>query len=116
MRTIPLCTVLLGVVVGLSATTACHRTETGVTAQAAASIDMKTKETTIAVQGMSCVSCVARVTKALSSTAGVAEAKVYLEKNEARVRFDPAKVTPERLATVVNNLGYQATLSPAAGK
>jgi Cu+-exporting ATPase len=51
----------------------------------------------LAVTGMTCASCSARVAKALKKAPGVTEATVNLASEQAEVRFDPALVTPDRL-------------------
>lgn len=66
------------------------------------------KTVSIPVEGMSCVSCAARVKRSLKGIDGVQHVEVSLEKREATVRFAPAKVTPERLETAINELGYKA--------
>lgn len=62
----------------------------------------------IPVEGMSCMSCAARVKRALKGIEGVQEVEVSLEHREAVVRFSPEKVTPERLESAINGLGYKA--------
>ena len=87
------------------------------TPQVAASTSRaKTKEAVLSVEGMSCMSCVATITRGLNTTAGVTAAKVDLEKSEARIEFDPAKVNVERLTTVIKDLGYKATPAAQAAK
>jgi copper chaperone CopZ len=62
----------------------------------------------IPVEGMSCVSCAARVKGALKAIQGVDKVEVSLERREVTVRFSPEKVTPELLEATINRLGYQA--------
>ena len=62
----------------------------------------------IPVEGMSCVACAARVKKTLTSIAGVGDVEVSLAERNARVRFDPSRIAPDRLAAAINGLGYQA--------
>jgi copper chaperone CopZ len=64
--------------------------------------------TSIPVEGMSCVSCAARVKRALKGIEGVKEVEVSLERREAIVQFSPEKVSPERLQTAIDGLGYKA--------
>ncbi len=68
----------------------------------------------IPVEGMSCVSCAARVKRTLKGIEGVQQVEVSLERREAVVRFSPAKVTPERLESAINGLGYKAGKSRVA--
>jgi copper chaperone len=67
--------------------------------------DMTT--TTIKVQGMTCNHCVMRVAKALKAVPGVQDAKVDLQKAEAVVSYDDAKVSADKLSTAVVEAGYK---------
>ncbi len=60
----------------------------------------------LAITGMTCASCSARVAKALKKAPGVIDATVNLASEQAEVRFDPALVTPDQLATAVEEAGY----------
>ncbi|MCS6940012.1 MAG: heavy metal translocating P-type ATPase [Roseiflexus sp.] len=60
----------------------------------------------LAVTGMTCASCSARVAKALKKAPGVTDATVNLASEQAEVRFDPALVTPDRLVAAVEAAGY----------
>lgn len=62
----------------------------------------------IPVEGMSCVSCAARVKRTLKGIEGVEQVEVSLEHREAVVRFSPDKVSPERLKSAIDGLGYKA--------
>ena len=61
----------------------------------------------LAVGGMTCASCVARVEKALLAVPGVAEAAVNLANERARVTLD-RPVAPGRLVEAVEGAGYEA--------
>ncbi|MBI4482238.1 MAG: heavy-metal-associated domain-containing protein [Acidobacteria bacterium] len=63
---------------------------------------------TLPIEGMTCASCTARVKKTLKSIDGVTEIEVSLEQRAARVRYLGTKVSPERLAAAINELGYRA--------
>ncbi len=67
------------------------------------------KKETLKIQGMTCNHCVMRVTKALKAVAGVQDAQVDLQKAEAAVTFDDAKVQREKLAAAVTEAGYKAS-------
>ena len=62
----------------------------------------------IKVGGMSCQGCVKNLTGALSGLAGVASVEVSLEAGEARVGYDPAKVSTNALRTVIEDCGFDA--------
>jgi len=62
----------------------------------------------IKVGGMSCQGCVKNLTGALSGVAGVASVDVSLEAGEARVGYDPTKVSTNALRTVIEDCGFDA--------
>lgn len=110
--------VLLMVILALAA--ACNSRHTSAGAPSASSQQpvRAIREATIPVEGMSCGSCVARVKRRLKAIDGVAEVDVSLEHRNAVVRYDEAKITPERLAGAIDDLGYTAgapVVSPPAG-
>ena len=61
---------------------------------------------TLAVNGMSCQSCVGRVQRALTAVSGVADAVVDLKANNATIRYDPVSVGIEDLKAAVTSAGY----------
>lgn len=65
-------------------------------------------EVTIKVQGMTCGGCVRSVTGVLKGLPGVEDAQVSLEAAEARVRFDPGKVTVDSMRAAVEGAGFDA--------
>jgi len=64
-------------------------------------------KTTLKIQGMTCNHCVMRVAKALKAVPGVQDAQVDLQKGEASVTFDEAKVTQEKMSIAVVEAGYK---------
>lgn len=67
-------------------------------------------EWTLAIQGMSCASCVGRVEKSLLKVPGVASAEVNLALETAQVTGSSEQLTPEKLVAAVEAAGYQAQL------
>ena len=65
---------------------------------------------TIPVEGMTCSACQARVQTALEQEPGVDQAAVNVMLANATVRFDPARLSPERLVEVIQATGYGAEL------
>jgi periplasmic mercuric ion binding protein len=63
---------------------------------------------TLGVEHMTCATCPITVRKALSQVAGVAESTVDMKAHTATVTFDPARTTPEVLATAVTRAGFPA--------
>jgi Cu+-exporting ATPase len=73
-------------------------------------------ESTLDIEGMTCASCVNRVTKALTRVDGVVDASVNLATESAAVTYDPQAVDPTALTAAVEKAGYGGTLrqSPRA--
>lgn len=69
-------------------------------------------EIQIAISGMSCGHCVSRVSKALSALPGVRVDAV--EVGSARVVYEAAAVSRERILAAVRDLGYGAEAPEAA--
>jgi Cu+-exporting ATPase len=69
---------------------------------------------TLAVRGMTCASCVARVERAIGRLPGVIGAGVNLGTQSATVEYLPDSVSVERIAQVIREAGYEADAAPAA--
>ena len=65
------------------------------------------------VEGMTCASCVNRITRFLEQVEGVDGANVNLATESATVRFDPARVSVGTLAEAVDAAGYVALVERA---
>lgn len=65
------------------------------------------KTVVIPIEGMSCMSCAARVTKTLESLKGVSDAEVNLADRNARVQFAPNEIPVSQIAAAVKGLGYE---------
>jgi Cu+-exporting ATPase len=66
------------------------------------------------VEGMTCASCVNRITRYLRNVEGVEEANVNLAAESATIRFDPTRVAVGDLAEAVEAAGYVARIEQAA--
>jgi Cu+-exporting ATPase len=75
---------------------------------------MRTVE--IAVSGMTCAACTARVERALRARAGVADAAVNLATERARVGFDESAATVEDLLQAIRDAGYTPALLAGGGE
>jgi Cu+-exporting ATPase len=62
----------------------------------------------LAVQGMSCASCVSTIENALGGLPGVVEARVSFASEQATVDIVPGAISPEELIAAVEKAGYQA--------
>lgn len=68
--------------------------------------DSTPSEQTLAIEGMTCASCVRRVEKALSRVDGVQEVSVNLATERARIRFANGPVAQEVLRKAIESAGY----------
>ncbi|HYA44878.1 MAG TPA: cation transporter, partial [Acidimicrobiales bacterium] len=80
---------------------------------AAAVPPKKTGHVDIAISGMTCASCAARIERRLNKLDGVA-ATVNFAKEQAAVSFDPAAISLDDLICAVEGIGYGAALSEHA--
>jgi copper chaperone CopZ len=64
-----------------------------------------------AVEGMTCAGCAAGLKATLEREEGVARVAVDYEKASARIRFDPARTSVEKLIAAIAETGYSAKLT-----
>ncbi|XP_076344880.1 copper-transporting ATPase 1 isoform X1 [Tachypleus tridentatus] len=62
----------------------------------------------VAVEGMTCQSCVNTIEKNISSVPGVKSIKVYLGRKEAEITFDNGVITIKELAAQIEDMGFEA--------
>jgi P-type Cu+ transporter len=62
----------------------------------------------LAIEGMTCASCVARIERKLSKLEGVRQAAVNLAMERASIAYDPARVKVAHLISAVEAAGYSA--------
>ena len=62
----------------------------------------------LALEGMTCASCVARIERTLSKVPGVDTVSVNLATEKAHVRYDPTTVATPQLVGAVEAAGYKA--------
>ena len=65
------------------------------------------EHTTLALEGMTCAACAARIERRLNKVEGV-EATVNFATELATVSYDPARVEPAALTAAVESIGYHA--------
>src|SRR4051794_14997572 len=80
---------------------------TEITQQTAQNAPAETSEATLAVEGMTCASCVARIERGLKKLPGVVDASVNLATEKATVQYAPAKVGVNDILHKIDDLGYQ---------
>lgn len=66
----------------------------------------------LAIQGMTCAACAARIEKGLNGLDGVIAANVNLAMERGTVEFDPSVIGVEQMIRKIEDLGYKA--SPVA--
>lgn len=76
-------------------------------------MDTTATETLLAVEGMTCGSCIRHVTTALRGVDGVGQVQVSLKDGQARVTHDAAQAPVGALVEALREAGYGAT--PRAG-
>lgn len=72
---------------------------------------MNQDKKTFPIKGMHCASCVMILERALKKVDGVLDATVNLATEKATVIFDPIRVTDDKIASAVSNVGYQALIN-----
>jgi len=77
--------------------------------------EVRTAETSLTVQGMTCASCVSRVEEALAAVGGVLEATVNLATDRATVRYVPGATELRDLAQAVRDAGYEGVEAEEGG-
>ena len=68
------------------------------------------KTFSLAVGGMTCAACVARIEDAVTRVPGVRTAAVNLATERAQVTYDPAAATPAAIADAVTAAGYEPAI------
>lgn len=69
----------------------------------------------LAIGGMTCASCSARIEKVVGNLAGVRTMQVNLATESAKVVFDPEIITQRQIREAIEHLGYTAQVAGAAG-
>ncbi|WP_251939784.1 heavy metal translocating P-type ATPase [Salinibacter ruber] len=69
--------------------------------------EVRTAETALTVQGMTCASCVSRVEDALGAVKGVLEATVNLATDRATVRYVPGATERTDITQAIRDAGYE---------
>lgn len=67
----------------------------------------------IPIEGMTCTSCVSRITRALRKIDGVESVKVDLRSDSAIVGFDGGRTSLEVIGRAIRAAGYEARVETA---
>lgn len=63
------------------------------------------------VKGMTCVGCSAAIQSKVKKIDGISSVIVDLKAGKATIEYDAEKVTPEKVAEKINEMGYKASIS-----
>lgn len=65
------------------------------------------KSVTFKIEGMHCDACAGRIKTLAETLPGVQMAAVSFEQAQARILFDPQRVSEERFAALVHDAGFR---------
>jgi copper chaperone CopZ len=63
------------------------------------------------ITGMHCTSCAFNIDGELEDTDGVEEANTNFAKAQTEVKFNPEKVSVDKIIKLIKTVGYDATLA-----
>ena len=89
------------------------RSTPGAESRAPSAAHLAPSTVALAVQGMTCAACQARVQRTLQQQPGVADATVNLMLNSATIVYDAAATAPSRFVEAIQAVGYGAELPSA---
>lgn len=59
------------------------------------------------IDGMHCISCALNIDGTLEDATGVFSASTNYARAQAKITFDPEKITEEKLESLIESLGYR---------
>lgn len=65
------------------------------------------KNATFKIEGMHCTGCAETIQALLQGNAGVRKAAAEFDAREAKVLYDPAAISEDRLAAVIEKAGFR---------
>lgn len=69
------------------------------------------KTSVFKITGMHCSSCAINIDGELEDTDGVKESDTSYAKQETLVTYDEAKITPDKVISIIKTLDYEAELA-----
>ena len=63
---------------------------------------------TVKIPSMDCAACALTIQSVLKKQAGVLQAQVSFDTKEAVVKYDPAKLSPEKIIAAIDQTGFKA--------
>jgi Cu+-exporting ATPase len=61
------------------------------------------------ISGMHCTACTLEVDDVLEETDGIGESNTHYAKAQTEVKFDPEKVSVDRIIKLIKSVGYDAS-------
>ena len=65
----------------------------------------------ITIKGLDCSTCVLDIDGMLEDTSGIIEARTNFAKQTTQVTFHPQKISPKTIIALIQQSGYEASLS-----
>ena len=59
------------------------------------------------INGMTCMGCVSSIEKVLAEISGVSDSDISLEKQQARIQYDPEKTDINQLKEAIVGAGFE---------
>ena len=78
--------------------------------------DIPEAKCVISVEGMTCQSCVETIEGKMSEVPGIVAIKVSLSDKQAKVKFKPSSLTPQDIADLIDDMGFETAVLVGAGK
>ena len=78
--------------------------------------DLPEAKCVISVEGMTCQSCVKTIEDKMSEVPGIVAIKVSLSGKQAEVKFKPSRLTPQGIADLIDDMGFETAVLDGAGK
>lgn len=63
------------------------------------------------ISGMHCTGCTLEVDDVLEEAEGIEESNTHYAKAQTEVKFDPEKISTDRIIKLIKTVGYDASLS-----
>ena len=64
----------------------------------------------ITISGMHCTSCALNIDLDLEDTEGVTSASTHYARQYTIVEYDPDKITPKKITSIIEALGYETQI------
>ena len=68
------------------------------------------------IEGMTCINCQNKIEKELRKRSGIEKISVSYENGTVDICYDENEISLDKMITIIDDLGYQASLERASGK